>query len=61
MPALELDQQGSHPGHPACQSLFTPLQNGGADNGGHSPLRAAGGTTEVMDTKYYTWLVVGKL
>lgn len=54
MPALELEQQGSHPGHPACQSLFTPLQSGGADNGGRSPLRAAGGTAEVMDTEYYT-------
>lgn len=56
---LGLDWQGLDLGHPTCQSLLPPLQNGGADNSGHSPLRAAGGTSEVTDTKCYPWLVAG--
>lgn len=56
---LELDWQGLDPGHPTCQSLLPPLQNRGAGNSGHSPLRAAGGTSEVMDAESYSWLVFG--
>lgn len=51
MLALELDSSCSDPSSLKLLEPPCPLmQNGDADNSGHSPVRAAGGTTEVMDT-----------